>query len=325
MAHIVERTLRQFWLPGISNVSGKLKRGLQAYLLDDRYRVFKPPISNQFSITPFETDEIKRAVCFDINRMASAAFESAFDLAPPVPIDKSYGWAGIRCYYAAFFAAHAVIRIFGKICTQLDSQHLNFVSRITSYTFAEKVSHSSGLYFATWDETNSTLEFTHTSTVAQGGSHEVTWKLFHDVINQLENQLLDSSAVGILADLQATSLALKSLRDALSESGCNHGNWLSTIRNRLNYRHEFDAWFPYGKPSAYYHNIRDAANDRWLNPPTPLSSAPLRGRELERAIEVSGAVVALCRCIIEDMIKASPGDSFLSYGPRSILELARNK
>lgn len=320
MAVAIERMLRQFWLPGITSITGKQQRGLQAFLLDDRYRVFNFPSPNVFEVTPLDTVELKSAICHDLSRMACAAFESIHAMEPPGGLDKSSGWGIIRSYYAAFFAIHSIVRIFGTTCTQLDAQHVQYVSKVTSYSHAGSVKHSSGLYLGKWDDINGVLRFSKPTE----NTHEATWKIFLDVLVDLRNSLLSGSSIGLVADLQNAALELDSLRNSLCENGFNLGNWLSHIRNRVNYRHDFEAWFPYGKPAKHYRAIWNGANGRWLQPPMPIKSIPVHGRELEKTMELSGAIVSLCRCFIEHISDTCvKKDSFVKFGPHSLIELLR--
>ena len=322
MAVAIERVLRQFWLPGITSITGKQQRGLQAFLLDDRYRVYAFPTANFFEITPLDSNEIKHAICHDLSRMACAAFESVYAVQPPAGLEKSSGWGVIRSYYAAFFAIHAIVRIFGTTCTQLDVQHIQYISKVTSYTHAETVKHSGGLYCGKWDDVNGVLRFSKPTE----NTHEATWKIFLDLLIELRDSLLNGSSIGLVVDLQNTALELDSLRKALCENGFNLGNWLSNIRNRVNYRHDFDAWFPYGKPKNHYHSIWNGADERWLKSPMPIKTIPIHGRELEKMIELSGAIVSLCRCFIEHISETCvKKESFVKYGPYSIIELLRNR
>lgn len=258
--------------------------------------------------------------------MASAAFESFYTISAPANLTKSSGWGAITAYYASFFAAHSIVRIFGRTCTQLDTAHVQFISKVGSYTNPEVVNHGSGLYYGVWDEANSTLRFEKSSGGVVGGAHEVTWKLFLDTLSDLRDSLLAPQATGLLSDLQAAALDLDSIKSALCEGGFNNGSWLSSIRNRVNYRHDFDAWFPYGKPNQHYQDIWNAGIGRWLRPPLPIKKIPIRGRELERLMELSGAIVALCRCLIEHIGETSfTRRSFVEYGPKSLLTIARKQ
>ena len=45
-------------------------------------------------------------------------------------LPKSTGWILIRAYYAAFFAAHSLLRMFGISCIQLDAQQITAISRV---------------------------------------------------------------------------------------------------------------------------------------------------------------------------------------------------
>jgi hypothetical protein len=320
MAVPIEKVLRQFWLPGITSITGKPTRGLQAFLLDDRYRLFKLATPSEFEVTPFDSHEIKNAICHDLSRMACASFESMYSMEPPAELDKSCGWGIIRSYYAAFFAAHSIIRIFGTTCTQLDTAHVQYISTVGSYTHPQLVKHSSGIYRTQWDEGNGVLRFSKPTE----SSHEATWKIFLDTLIGIRNSLLGGSAAGLITDLQNSALEIDALRNELCSGGFNFGNWLSSMRNRINYRHDFDTWFPYGRPAKHYRAIWSGANDRWLRDPMPIKSMPLQGREVEKMMELTGVIVALCRCLIEHIGETCfKKDSFVKFGPQSFIDFSK--
>ena len=319
MTIAIERVIRQFWMPGINAVTGKKVQGLQAYLADDRYRIYTAPSTTQFTVTPFDAGELKGAICCDLARMASASFESIHNIVPVDPADKSCAWSAIRSYYAAFFSAHAIMRIFGKSCAQLDTAHVNYIGKVAGYIYPNSIIPSSGLYVANWDENNKTLNFSFI-----GGSHETIWKEFKITLEYLRNTLLSPNAIGLITELQSSSNEIDKLKADISSDGQNNGNWLSMIRNRVNYRHDFAIWYPYGNSMPYYNAIWSSGNDRWLKAPLPTKAIPTVGREIEKLIEVSGAIVAMCRGLIEQIDETCAGGrSFVRYGPKTYIDKAK--
>lgn len=315
----IERTIRQFWLPGINTITGKLDRGLQAFLLDDRYRIYDSQTDRNFIITPFEPDDLKKSVCHDLSRMASASFESIHSIAPTDAFDKSCAWSAIRAYYAAFFSAHAILRMFGISCTQLDQPHTSYIAKVATYTNTSTATPIQGLYKCEWNEKEGVLFFNHI-----GGSHETVWNEFSLALLSLRDKLLQPGAIGLITDLQEATTDLDKMRAELSAGGCNGGNWLSAIRNRINYRHDFSLWYPYGRRPHYYQAIWTATSDRWLRAPIPVKAIPVHGREIEKLMELSGSIVALCRSLIEHIDETCiRGKSFVNFGPKSYIDKAR--
>jgi hypothetical protein len=92
----------------------------------------------------------------------------------------------------------------------------------------------------------------------------------------------------------------------------------------VNYRHDFNAWFPYGKAGKIYPAIWRATEGRWLRAPMPIKNIPIQGREIEMMLELSGALVALCRCFIEHIGETSSTEnSFVNFGPKSFIEFIK--
>ena len=319
MSISIERTIRQFWLPGINAITGKSDRGLQGFLLDDRYRIYDRPTDRSFVVTPFEPDELKKSFCHDLSRMASASFESMRSIVPADGFDKSCAWSAIRAYYAAFFSAHAFLRMFGVSCVHLDSSHVSNIAKVATYTDSEPPPLGQGLHKCEWNEIDGTLLFTYV-----GGSHEPVWNEFSTTLLGLSDKLLQPSAIGLITDLQEAATDLDKMRKELSTGGLTGGNWLSATRNRINYRHDFSLWYPYGKKSEYYKAIWAAASGRWLLAPLPIRAIPVHGREIEKLMELSGSSVALCRTLIEHIDETCMrGKSFVNFGPKSFIDEAR--
>jgi len=319
MSIAIERTLRQFWLPGINAITGKSDRGLQGFLLDDKFRIYDRPTVGGFVITPFEPVELKKSVCHDLSRMASASFESIQSINPTDEFDKSCAWGAIRAYYAAFFSAHAFLRMFGISCVQLDQLHIANIAKVATYTDSGSDSLVKGLHKCEWNELKGTLQFTHL-----GGSHEPMWSEFSTMLMSLHDKLLQPGAIGLITDLQEAANDLEKMCKELSSGGLNGGNWLSSIRNRINYKHDFSLWYPYGKRSEYYKAIWATASGRWLNASLPIRVIPLHGREIEKLMELSGSIVALCRSLIEHIDETCiRGKSFVNFGPKTFIDQAR--
>jgi hypothetical protein len=107
--------------------------------------------------------------------MSIAAIESVSGIKPEQCLGKSGAWGIIRAYYSSFFAAHAIMRMFGVSCTQLESTHVNHI-----YNYAKAVGlHGtlnkieSGFYEIKIDKAFDHIEFNKFS-----DPHADTWGTF---------------------------------------------------------------------------------------------------------------------------------------------------
>jgi hypothetical protein len=98
---------------------------------------------------------------------------------------------------------------------------------------------------------------------------------------------------------------------------------LSYVRNKVNYRHELNAWFPSTRSN------RDVADDLyeiygdWLKDPmdNKLISTS-KGTDLTVFVGTCNFIVGFCRVLLEDMaVRCSSGNSYLSYGSMRLLNI----
>ena len=125
--------------------------------------------------------------------------------------------------------------------------------------------------------------------VTSEGSHEALWIEFARLATRTSNQIL--SQPGATVSAQSAAAKLTELQAALTGGGlAPSGNWLSTMRNRVNYQHAFGAWFPYDGHQSYYDALFEKVED-WRGDPDTLSIRPQPGREIQRFIETCAVLV----------------------------------
>jgi hypothetical protein len=316
---------RQYWMPGIQNVPGTTTRNLHAFFLDGRYTVAESPTDEGLVLRPHHYEELTAAFGCDCSRMACASFETCTTNEPSSKLVRSIGWTAIRYYYAAFFACHALMRVYGISCTNVEAKHIKALREAAqSSGFGELKDPfpGSGLYSCTWDGTTNLLRVANLSN-AKGGTHEATWKLFSQLLMDLSDRLLSDRAVGRKNDLQQCATRLDNLRKALSVLGCNGGNWLSVVRNKANYSHEYGLWFPYRRARAFYEKVHEIAAESWLAEADQCPSiGSVTGSEVENAVGLSGNLVALCRETMLELEKYSgERNSFARASPLRLLRI----
>ena len=298
---IVVSEIRPFWMPGLNEVVGNQNYSLAEWLLKQKYYIYSPISQNQFVLDLPSRDYVNnmlKAFAYDCNRMASAAFETMYSIERNTKMPKSTAWIIIKSYYAAFFAGHTIIRILGISCSQLNSHPASKVGEIARlYGSDNGLSISSSYYSCSYNEITQQLAFDNIK--SRGGVHESFWKVFHDCIQDLGKQMLNSPV--ILSESQGVFSKLDELCQILSYKGHNGGNWLSAIRNRVNYRHEFNTWFP-------HHRIGDKNVEsiyrgcfQWLDDPMEISLVIQPAKPLVLFVRACNFIVALCRVLIQDM------------------------
>jgi hypothetical protein len=96
------------------------------------------------------------------------------------------------------------------------------------------------MYLFEFDENSSEI----TANPLNQGSHEETWRQFERLLSDLQSNVLQAG--GLIGFSQDTFDCLQTVRDILN-SGHSRANWLPKVRNNLNYRHYYGAWYPHGE------------------------------------------------------------------------------
>lgn len=318
---IAVNQIRPFWMPGLNDIVGKQEFGLAQWLSEGEYYYISSPISqNQFILDLSGkgfTENMLFSFAYDCNRMASAAFETMYSIEKITKLPTSTAWLIIKLYYAAFYSGHAIIRMLGISCSQLGKQPANKIYEIAKLFGKDNgINISSSYYSCIYNKSKQELSFDNIK--VKGGVHESFWKIFYDRIQELGNSVLASPIIG--SQSHDVSTKLKKLCKILSYGGQNGGNWLSSIRNQVNYRHELDTWFPHRKQSQQ--SVEKMFNEcsMWLNDPMDINLAIQSSKPINLFINACNFIVALCRVLIQDMSqRCSKGKSYLKDGSLKLL------
>lgn len=314
---VAAEVLRPFWLKGINNISGKSTSSFKAWLADGNYFFQEVDVNNKLVFVPVNFDEMMQSVAHDINRMSIAAIETIHGALNPNEITRSSAWALIRSYYASFFASHALCRIFCLIIPMIDQLQSNKLNQaIKSSGWLGQVNYvTNDLYRVEIDHQNNIFRLLKLTK----GSHESLWKEFGNLLLDLEDKILLNINVGTTSDRQDTVMLLRSIRNIIQSEHCTHNsNWLSYIRNNLNYRHDYGAWFPHDRSSKFRSSFTECTKN-WKKDPLNLVSYS----ESQNIIKFSKGcilIVSLLHELILELEKRNhDNDSFLKYGVFHIL------
>ena len=316
---ILAELTRPFWLTGIHAVAGRKSRGLAAWIAEEDFQVYAPIGREAACLSYTDSAHVLAAFAGDCTRMISAALESAIDVDPSERLPRSVGWLIIRVYYSAFFAAHAILRMLGYSLTQLESVHARGITDVADlFGMANAVSLTKGFYAIRCNAMNKSLDLAKAATA--DGSHGAMWRVFNDVLTVVTNALLAGTAPS--TPVQQVAAKLTEVQRVLSYgSNAGRGGWLSEVRNRTNYRHEYGAWHPYTDRLEYYDRLHTVFS-QWQGDPMAINVWSQHGRDLQRFVEVSAFIVGFCRVMSEDMALRCPkGTSFHRTGGLAILSL----
>jgi hypothetical protein len=262
---------------------------LKGWVANQGYFVDSDLESNRFILRAADTNYLRAAYANDCNRMAMAAIESAAGIHIDPAMKKSGAWGIIRAYYAAFFAAHSIMRMFGISCSQLEQPHVDkiyelakLVGKVGSINKLEK-----GFYSIETDKNTTNVSF-----FKYKDSHRDTWARFLALLEFLKKQ---SSNVSALSKYRIEAIdILTSIKRGITRSHCgDKGNWLSFIRNSVNYQQSHGVWFPYERKPIAPLYLGKMANE-WTRKPEDLKSN-LSNSDIETFFEVVLMVLSLFR------------------------------
>jgi hypothetical protein len=313
---IMSSEIQPFWMTRLNNVTGKQTYGCVEWIVKQIYAIHTPITDSQFTLVISKHDDILYPFAFDCNRLSSAAFETMHFIQQSQHLPKSLAWLVIKSYYAAFFSAHAIIRILGVSCSYLEQQQTKKIDQIANvYGYSQGVKISPGYYKCRYDNSSKQL---FCEKASKGGSHENFWQIFCSIIKQLSNNILSAGRSTILS--QQVSVKLDEIYRILCNENHIKGNWLSHIRNKVNYRHEFDAWFPYNGTRKQSINKIYSICSLWQQDPMNINLVMGSQSNINLFTSACSFIVGLCRILIQDMSNRCPnGKSYLSYGSVRLL------
>jgi hypothetical protein len=260
---------------------------LKGWVANQNYFIDADIQANEFTLRASSPQELASALGNDLNRLAAAAFESAAGIKSDQALPRSLAWGAIRSYYSAFFAAHAFMRLYGVACSQLESEHVDRVIA-SARTFGRAGglnSLDSGFFSVEIDPAFKTATFRRLRE-----SHRDTWNVFLSVVQALDAAI--PNAVGLSKHKMEAAALIGDIKTGLTRSRSPKGNWLSMVRNSINYQQSHGVWFPYSA-KATREDLLDTVSRSWLA--APPGNVTLAATDLEVFFGVAVQIVATLR------------------------------
>jgi hypothetical protein len=205
-----------------------------------------------------------RPLASDCCRMASSCFQTAVSVRQEGPSKIGIPWFIIKMYYAAFYAAHSLFRIFGDSCSFLHHNHINRLFKLyESSGRAVPFTLERGLYMCNLDVSASSMNCKKI-VGGSGGSHEAFWDEFGLRVGRLGEAALSAPLSPF--ETQEVFNKLESLRKIMKQGGASSSSWLSYIRNEIQYRQQFDAWIPSSMKSGEQNSLW-RLGEKWTKDP----------------------------------------------------------
>jgi hypothetical protein len=253
-------------------------------------------------------DEYSEACIRDSVKLSIAAFESAAGSDHAIREDRSCAWHYIKYYYAAYFAANALMRLSGRSCINLSALDCASINEWASANGVGGTVESkrlvAGLFVLQLDSSK-TPTFALRQASGKGGVHIQFWTGFSGFLVALRQDLARSPAPTIEKEAAAADLTL--LEGELQRGGLSQGSWLSEMRNAVNYRFEYGAWFPYDQPSVAVRDVKASFRVHALNA-NRFAVAKADAPELLRAARVCGYIVGWLKNSLEVVSNNAKGE-----------------
>ena len=161
----------QLWINGLRSISNPGKKTFKEWILSGSgYAVTALPGATPLRFLIHHEPDFLQPAAVEINVWASSSFESITSITSDAVRANAIAWPLIQLYYSAFFAAHSLMRSFGRICTQFEASHttalVNSAATIGLVGAVER-----GLYAFIYDRSLRQLIGTKCS-----DSHADTWR-----------------------------------------------------------------------------------------------------------------------------------------------------
>jgi hypothetical protein len=201
--------------------------------------------SSVFGFEVHPSEDVDRCIACEVLRFLCASSETFAQKSRNGFYNNSAAWTVVQVYYSAFYAAHALLRICGRIVSRLESKDFIaiFPGKVNSRPVPKK-----GLYELRYQYAKSRFECTFLDE-----AHAGLWSSFNNLLNEVVSNVPNVSATE-RRKREIIEFILVLQQSLTNDGRFEGGNWLSFIRNEVNYRFEFSTWSTIGRSRKYPYN-----------------------------------------------------------------------
>ena len=308
--------ITQLWWEPLRTVKTDRQTSCKEWLEAGFYSVDRCSATEFEIILPMD-QSWAHCVASEFNTWTTASFETMNSLAAEGSQPRATAWILIQAYYASYFAAHSLLRIFGGSFTNLESNHVAGIFKSAQASGLASITRPEcGNYNIKLDTSLGRITCTK-----RKESHADLWNSFYGLTREIEQRIQNLNA------LSSHQLEAVDFMDKLSSALTNYGlspagNWLSTQRNLINYRKALGVWYPYEKNNPLFCDTL-IKMERWVKK-DPLYSISQTDSDLNKITETTNIVVWLARAFVKDIdSKRKFSQSFIDKGVLEYLKLSR--
>lgn len=281
---------------------------IKAFIASKNY--YMTENSGQVLVSPLDRNDVRAAVSGDCSRFARAVLETLNGIVTEQTNARYHAWMVVRAYYAAFYSAHLFLRLFGRSCTHFNGQEFSILKQVASL---QGINLSGKGFFL--------VTFTEDSNLALTGlnnSHEDTWASLLTLLDDIRAGVPRINAPKISRDETITFLS-DLIEGITKNNSFQKGNWLSHVRNQVQYRFDYKVWFPYG------HNYPDNVVERKAKSAVRGDFIPMEKHNdlaefYSLAMQFSSLCLSMIDLIVDDQAECS---AFLKSEYRRLREQCR--
>lgn len=269
-------------MPSSLSLDEDCRQSVKLWLSEGNYYVNNSP--PDLSLYCQMAGEIRKCMSLDAFRFATHSAQTVFELEKTSAYPKLTSWRAIQAYYAAYFSAHAILRFFGKSFSHLESGHVQFLKARCNSEAGYLPNLPASYYIIDFSPSDQNITFHKYSE-----SHKDLWRSFEGLLRKTSLDALSIRASEIRR--QELSQVFSDLADALSMRGeYPAGNWLSIVRNEVNYKSMQGVWYPFSKSTPSFDALMGKVRD-WRKCSNDLENPNLIKNELERFFITAFSVV----------------------------------
>jgi len=246
---------------------------MRTWLIKSNNYIVTNSDENHVDICFYDLKEPLAALANDISRLSCAFLESIANVKESSVNRKFTAWNIVQYYYSAFYSAHSIIRILGFGLVQLDSTIINILcNKANMSRVAWQLQSRQGIYCIQFDIQSQEIVLYNIG--RYDDSHRGLWKRFYEVLNVITGEYVMTNTYGndcirlrnINEDYPLSVFGKIEHQDALEsinrldelKNNLNvrgDSNWLSGIRNIINYNHGLGSWYPYQNSFKSYKTV----------------------------------------------------------------------
>lgn len=304
--------LRGFWVPGIASIREGEINNLSDWLKFGRFYVKDVISSDRFILEVASADDAADLFAATANRTLVGCFESIVSIEEVRVAPKSLAWMLVKLYYSAYFAAHSHMRICGWSCVNLEvvdaTRVFDLADASNSSLPCSKI--NSGIFYVRFDAASREIHFEAAGTKR---SHEALWEIYKKFLVHIRSAL--PNVLVIDPQRKFVESKIDAITKILCLKGANGGNWLSRVRNSVQYRYSHGVWYPYDIKKAFAEGVIGNVEDMFLMDPDKFDLAVnIQDNKAEIRTFSEGALFmsAIARGMALDMAARSSSNSSLS-------------